>query len=52
MCQLGMGLLFVKLQLWQKCGKKVGPSFVMAISVSGECDTRDTEAKKSYESDL
>lgn len=40
------------LQLWQKCGEKVSPSFVTAISVSRECDTRDAQAKKKYESDL
>lgn len=40
------------LQLWHGAAKKVSPSFVMAISVSGECDIRGRQVRKSYESDL
>lgn len=50
LCHLRIGRLF--LQLWHGAAKKVSPSFVMAISVSGECDIRGRQVRKSYESDL
>lgn len=31
--------------LWKESDKKVSPSFVSAISVSGECDTRGRVSK-------